>query len=106
MMMKINIDDNKITTQKGEVMSKARIRVELRRSDDNPQRGQENLVRAFNRAVDQSRIKHECRERAYYEKPSDKKRRKLKQRLYQIELAKREALRPSREVVRKKVKKF
>jgi ribosomal protein S21 len=72
-------------------MSIARVRVELRRSDDDdPRRRLEGLIKAFRKAVDQSGVQHECKERMYYEKPSEKRRRKKRQRQYQIEIENRE----------------
>lgn len=74
-------------------MNVTRVRVEMRRhhDDDDPRRSLESLMRAFKRAVDQCGVIHECKERRYYEKPSAKRRRKLRERAYKRELEKREA---------------
>lgn len=74
-------------------MNVTRVRVEMRRhhDDDDPRRSLDSLVKAFKRAVEQCGIIHECKERQYYEKPSAKRRRKLRERAYKRELEKREA---------------
>lgn len=84
-------------------MSIARVRVELRRNDED---GAFSLKRAFKRAVEQCRIIHECKERSHYEKPSEKRRRKRRQRMYQLELEKRESLGMSRTSRKRKKRRF
>lgn len=74
-------------------MNICRLRVELRKGGT-----QEDLMKAYRRQYDQSKLKAEITEKSpmskkcVYEKPSDKKRRKLKQRIYQQELDRRELL--------------
>jgi len=70
-------------------MNITRVKVELRRGQHDEE-GFKKLLSAFNRAVEQCRIVHECKDRQYYEKPSEKRRKKIRQREYQLELELRE----------------
>lgn len=65
------------------------------------QRNFDNMLRAFRRAVQDCGIAQQYNEHAYYEKPSDKKRRKRRQRLRQLEYERQEEAR-SRKVNGKK----
>lgn len=54
-------------------MSVVHVRVENKR-------GLEQMLNAFRRACKQANILDEWREHQYYEKPSDKRRKKIRQR--------------------------
>ena len=71
----------------------ARVRVEAKKMPHNAseyerRKNFDNMFKAFKRAVEDYGVMPQCKEHEYYEKPSDKKRRKRRQRLRELEFQK------------------
>lgn len=71
-------------------MKKALVRVELRDLPPNPSyeerdRAFKNLLSAFKRQVNESGILTEYKQRQYYESPSEKRKRKMKEARVEIQ---------------------
>lgn len=59
--------------------NRARVRVELKRKYNDPQRNFKELLREFKRRVSNAGIMHDFKEHQFYESPSEKKRKKNKE---------------------------
>ncbi len=64
------------------------VRVENRRicgSEDDRKRGFDGMLKAFNKICKDQGVVAECKRRAYYEKPSEKRRRKKIDQQYEFQ---------------------
>lgn len=64
----------------------ARVRVELKKKFNDPERNYEALLREFRQRVNHRGIMHDYKDHEYYESKSEKKRRKKKEATKKFEL--------------------